>query len=61
MSTLIPAPVNVFVTNITNGSVIINSNLIFIVQVSASDLENILLSSFPSSELGSIINTSLSG
>jgi len=61
MSTLIPAPVNVLVTNITNGSVIINSNLIFNVQVSASDLKDILSSSFPSSELGSIINTSLSG
>jgi hypothetical protein len=60
MSTLNPAPVKILVVNITNGSVIINSNLLYNVTVSLSEVKSILIASPPSTQLGSIINTNVS-
>ena len=60
MSTLNPAPVKILVVNITNGSVIINSNLLYNVTVSLSEVKSILIASPPSTQLGSILNTNVS-
>ena len=60
MSTLNPAPVKILVVNITNGSVIVNSNLLYNVTISLSEVKSILIASPPSAQLGSIINTNVS-